>query len=57
MEVLTVEEAAKILKLSPYTVRELLKKQKLPGIKIGSGRLWRIRKEDLVAYLNNTGPS
>jgi excisionase family DNA binding protein len=57
MEVLTVEEAAKILKLSPYTVRELLKKQKLPGIKIGGGRQWRIRKADLEAYLHNAGPS
>lgn len=49
MNVLTVEEAAAVLKISPYTVRELLKVGELPGRKIG--RQWRIRTFDLQAFV------
>jgi excisionase family DNA binding protein len=38
-EVLTVGEAADLLKLSPYTVRELARRGELPGRKVGRG--WR----------------
>ncbi len=51
MELYTVDEAASILKLSAYTVRRLLREGELPGIKIGAGQLWRIRKDELEAYL------
>ena len=39
MELLTVEETASMLTLSPYTIREMLNQKKLPGIKVG--RQWR----------------
>ncbi len=51
MELYTPDEAASILKLSTYTVRRLLREGTLPGIKIGAGQLWRIRKDQLEAYL------
>lgn len=51
MELYTPDEAASILKLSAYTVRRLLREGQLPGIKIGAGQLWRIRKDQLEAYL------
>lgn len=51
MELYTPDEAASILKLTPYTIRRLLREGKLPGIKIGAGQLWRIRKDELEAYL------
>jgi excisionase family DNA binding protein len=51
LELYTPDEAASILKLSPYTVRRLLREGMLPGIKIGAGQLWRIRKDQLEAYL------
>jgi excisionase family DNA binding protein len=45
----TVEEAADYLKVKPNTVRQWLRLEKLPGVKIGS--VWRIREEDLEAFL------
>jgi excisionase family DNA binding protein len=51
MELLTVEETASMLKLSPYTIREMLNQKKLPGIKVG--RQWRIREQDLLRFLES----
>ncbi len=51
MEYLTVDEAAAVLKLSKYTVRELLKSKKLHGVKIAGGRQWRIQRDELERYL------
>ncbi|MGB9663169.1 MAG: helix-turn-helix domain-containing protein [Moorellaceae bacterium] len=47
---LTPEEAAEILAVSPKSVREWLRQGKLKGVK--AGRLWRIRKCDLEAFLD-----
>ncbi len=51
MELLTVDEVAQILKLSPYTIREMLKDGRLQGVKMSKRGQWRIRREDLEAYL------
>jgi excisionase family DNA binding protein len=48
-EILTVEEAARLLRLSPYTVRKLARQGRLPGRKVGRG--WRFRKDLLLAWL------
>lgn len=50
MELLTVEETAERLKVSADTIRELLKRNELPGVKVG--RQWRISEPALRAYLN-----
>jgi excisionase family DNA binding protein len=48
-EVLTTDEAAEFLRLSPYAVRDLARRKVLPGRKVG--RDWRFYKPDLVAWL------
>src|SRR5437016_1049982 len=54
MELYTAEEAARILKLSGYTVRRMLKSGRLRAVKVGGGRQWRIHKADLEAYLQGS---
>lgn len=49
MNLMTVEETAAYLKLSPQVVRRWLREKKLPGVKIG--KEWRIAKEDLDAFI------
>ena len=46
---LTPNEAAEILRLSPFTIANMLRAGALPGQKLG--RLWRIRLADLDAYI------
>ena len=47
---LTPEEVASILAVSPKSVREWLRRGKLKGVK--AGRLWRVRKRDLDTFLD-----
>jgi excisionase family DNA binding protein len=54
LDLLTVEEVAELLRLTPYTIRRLLNEGKLPGRKIGGGRQWRIDKGELAHYLKRT---
>lgn len=51
MELLTVREVARRLKRAEFTVRAWLREGKLRGTKIGN-KDWRIREDDLNAYLN-----
>ncbi|HEX9990516.1 MAG TPA: helix-turn-helix domain-containing protein [Chloroflexia bacterium] len=53
IDLLTVDEAAKLLKLTPYTIRRLLNEGRLPGKKVGGGRQWRISREELERYFEN----
>lgn len=48
--ILTVEEAAKILSLHPFTVLKLIKSKKLRASKIG--RVYRIRESAIEDFLN-----
>jgi len=49
IDVLTVEEVAKLLKLSKITIYRLIKTGEIPAYKIGAS--WRINKEDLESYI------
>jgi excisionase family DNA binding protein len=49
--VLTTEEAAEFLKLTPFTVRDYARRRILPARKAGKG--WRFYKPDLVAWLRD----
>jgi len=49
MELLTVEETAKYLKMSPQVIRRWLREKKLPGYKVG--KEWRVAKEDIDSML------
>jgi excisionase family DNA binding protein len=48
-EVLTVKEVAQRLRLSEETVKRLLRKEELPGHKVGGS--WRIGKQQFDHYL------
>lgn len=54
-KILTPEQVAERLAVTPKAVREWLKSGMLPGRKIG--RLWRIRERDYDAFVapNNQG--
>jgi excisionase family DNA binding protein len=47
---LTINEVAATLRVSPITIREWLRKGKMTGLK--TGKLWRIRKEDLQRFID-----
>jgi len=52
-EVLTLEDTAAYLKVSMTTMYRLVKRGDLPARKVGGQ--WRIRRADLVAYLEEKG--
>jgi excisionase family DNA binding protein len=46
---LTVEEAAGLLRVHRNTIKRLLREGKLAGTKVG--RAWRVRREVLMAFV------
>ena len=50
-DLLTPIEVAELLKISKYTVYEMVKRDELPAIKLG--RKVRIKKQDVLKYLDN----
>ena len=48
-ELLTPEQAAAILQLSPKTIKDWLRAGKLTGCKVG--RVWRVKPADLEAFI------
>ncbi|MCD4783960.1 MAG: helix-turn-helix domain-containing protein [Candidatus Eremiobacteraeota bacterium] len=55
MELINTSEAARILGVTQRTVSIWLKKNKIPGYKLGIGNrsIWRIKKEELLQFLNS----
>ena len=51
VKLLDVEEISKILPITPLTIREYLKKGKIPGGK-KIGKNWYVSRNDLKAYLS-----
>lgn len=49
-QILTVEQAAEKLQLTPKTTRKLLKEGKMPGRKVG--RAWRVLDTDLERWIS-----
>lgn len=47
--VLNVEEAAQLLRVSPWTVRELARRGRLPGRRVG--KEWRFWRRALLEWL------
>ena len=52
-EVLNAEEAAELLEVSVWTVRDMAHRHELPARKIG--RAWRFSRQALLDYLANGG--
>jgi excisionase family DNA binding protein len=51
---LTPKEAAKIMAVSPRTIKEWLRRGEMPGLKIRN--LWRIRSSDLENFIQRGNP-
>lgn len=52
-ELLTVEEVAKMLKMSSFTIREYARRGKLPALKFG--QQWRFKKSEVMNWLDSQG--
>lgn len=50
MKVLTLEQAARLLRLHPSTVYRMVKRGEIPAVKIG--RVWRFTMDALQDWLN-----
>ena len=48
---LNPEMVAKMLDVSPSTVRAWLRNGDLKGMKLGGGKLWRIKETDVEEFL------
>ncbi|TDA70454.1 MAG: helix-turn-helix domain-containing protein [Clostridia bacterium] len=53
LEILTVEEAAKMVRMSEYTLRKYAKKGRIPAHKVGGQ--WRFSREELLDWFRATG--
>ena len=53
-DLLTIEEAAKRLDISPLDLRRLLQAKKLPAIEIGAGQ-WRISEAAVKEFMERGG--
>jgi len=51
-ELLTLQEACEMLKVHPNTLRQWDKNGILPAIRIGTKRVRRYKKEDIIKFLN-----
>lgn len=52
-ELLTLTEACELLKVHPNTLRQWDKNGLLPAIRIGTKRVRRYRKEDIIKFLQS----
>jgi excisionase family DNA binding protein len=52
-EILTINECARLLKVSPWLVYELVSEERAPGKIFAKkvGRSWRIHRKEIEAYL------
>ncbi len=50
-ELMTIEDVAKYLKLSVYTIRAMLREKRIPGFKLG--KMWRFKKERIDQWIEN----
>jgi len=52
-ELITLKEACEMLKVHPNTLRQWDKNGVLPAIRIGTKRVRRYRKEDIINFLQS----
>jgi excisionase family DNA binding protein len=52
---LTIRQVAAYLHVVPLTIYRLIERGELPACKVG--RVWRVRKQDLQAYLSGSTPA
>ena len=47
----TAKEVAEYLSIPEYLVKRMARDRRLPGVKVGGGKLWRFRMEDIYAWV------
>ena len=52
-EFLTLEDMAKLLRVSKPTVKRIVAKQGLPALRLGA-RVWRFSRADVEAWIERT---
>jgi len=52
-ELLTVKDAMRVLRLSRLSIYRAISSGRLKALKVGGGKLWRIRPEVLEDYIRN----
>ncbi len=52
-EYLTIEDVAKLLRVSKPTVRRAVQKQGLPALRLGE-RVWRFKRADVEEWIDKT---
>jgi excisionase family DNA binding protein len=52
-KMLTTDDAAKLLQVSPETVRAWLRKGLIQGTKVGGGKLWRISETTINEFVKS----
>lgn len=50
-QLLTVPEVSECLRIDPQSTRRWLRETNMPGISLGQGAGWRIRRADLAQFL------
>lgn len=52
-DVLNVQEVAELLQVSPLTIKEWARAEKIPGAKVG--RTWRFSKRQILEWIEKGG--
>lgn len=56
-ELLNVQQASKLIGVSPKTIRRWAQTKKVRGLKVGTRGDWRFTKEDLLKQVKVSNPS
>ncbi len=57
IELLNVQQASKLIGVSPKTIRRWAQTKKVRGLKVGTRGDWRFTKEDLLKLVKESKPS
>ena len=56
-ELLNVQQASKLIGVSPKTIRRWAQTKKVRGLKVGTRGDWRFTKKDLLKLVKESKPS
>ncbi len=56
-ELLNVQQASKLIGVSPKSIRRWAQTKKVRGLKVGTRGDWRFTKEDLLKLVKESKPS
>lgn len=56
-ELLNVQQASKLIGVSPKTIRRWAQQKKVRGLKVGTRGDWRFTREDLLKLVKVSNPS